>query len=144
MKRKMMMSKLIVLLSGGLDSVVSLAKVRNKYDEVLALTFDYGQKSFESEKKAAEKIARSPFSRPYIKKFIKSNNIDMSDFKGQTYCSFQDFFSRKRKDIVPDRTPEHLISPCDGYLSAYKIKSNSSFFIKGSWYKVKDLVTDEK
>ena len=29
-------------------------------------------------------------------------------------------------------------------LSAYKIKSNSSFFIKGSWYKVKDLVTDEK
>ena len=94
--------------------------------------------------KAAEKIARSPFSRPYIKKFIKSNNIDMSDFKGQTYYSFQDFFSRKRKDIVPDRTPEHLISPCDGYLSAYKIKSNSSFFIKGSWYKVKDLVTDEK
>ena len=58
MKRKMMMSKLIVLLSGGLDSVVSLAKVRNDYDEVLALTFDYGQKSFEAEKKASEKIAK--------------------------------------------------------------------------------------
>ena len=54
----MMMSKLIVLLSGGLDSVVSLAKVRNDYDEVLALTFDYGQKSFEAEKKAAGNIAK--------------------------------------------------------------------------------------
>lgn len=47
--------------------------------------------------KAAEKIARSPFSRPYIKKFIKSNNIDMSDFKGQTYYSFQDFSPVREK-----------------------------------------------
>jgi len=51
------MSKLIVLLSGGLDSVVSLAKVRNEYTSILALTFNYGQKSFDSEKKAAEKIS---------------------------------------------------------------------------------------
>ncbi len=51
------MNKLIVLLSGGLDSVVSLAKVRAEYSEILALTFDYGQKSFLKEKKAAEKIS---------------------------------------------------------------------------------------
>ena len=29
-------------------------------------------------------------------------------------------------------------------LSAYRIKSNNSFHIKGSWYKVTDLVTDKK
>ena len=68
----------------------------------------------------------------------------MSDFKGQKYNSFQDFFSRKRDDIEVDRQAEHLISPCDGYLSAYRIKSNNSFYIKGSWYKVTDLVTDKK
>ena len=52
------MNKAIVLLSGGLDSVVSLASVISDFSNVLALTFDYGQKSFISEKKAAEQIAK--------------------------------------------------------------------------------------
>ncbi len=94
--------------------------------------------------KFGEKAARSSISKPLIKRYIKNNHIDMSDFKGQTYNSFQEFFSRKRDDIEVDRQAEHLISPCDGYLSAYKIKSNNSFFIKNSWYKVTDLVTDKK
>ena len=50
------MNSAIILLSGGLDSVVSLAKLKEKYSRILALTFDYGQKSFILEKKAAEKI----------------------------------------------------------------------------------------
>lgn len=93
--------------------------------------------------KLGEIVARSPLSKPFISRYIKNNNIDMSDFKGQKYNSFQDFFSRKRDDIEVDRQAEHLISPCDGYLSAYRIKSNNSFHIKGSWYKVTDLVTDK-
>ncbi len=52
------MNKMIILLSGGLDSVVSLAKARNEYDEILAITFDYGQKAFFSEKKASQKISK--------------------------------------------------------------------------------------
>lgn len=51
------MNKAIVLLSGGLDSVVSLASIRNQCSNVLALTFNYGQKSFEAEKNASTKIA---------------------------------------------------------------------------------------
>lgn len=51
------MNSAIILLSGGLDSVVSLAKLKEKYSRILALTFDYGQKSFILEKKAAEKIS---------------------------------------------------------------------------------------
>jgi 7-cyano-7-deazaguanine synthase len=47
----------IILLSGGLDSVVSLAYIHKTYKNILALTFDYGQKSFENEKKSAQKIA---------------------------------------------------------------------------------------
>ncbi len=53
-----MKNKSIVLLSGGLDSVVSLAIVANSSSEILALTFNYGQKSFESEKTASENISR--------------------------------------------------------------------------------------
>lgn len=47
----------IILLSGGLDSLVSLGLVRNEYSEVLALTFNYGQKSFEREVSASMKIS---------------------------------------------------------------------------------------
>lgn len=52
-------NKAVILLSGGLDSVVSLAIAKNTCKEILALTFDYGQKSFEAEKKSA--IAVSEF-----------------------------------------------------------------------------------
>jgi 7-cyano-7-deazaguanine synthase len=36
----------IILLSGGLDSYVSLDMAQKKYDIKMALTFDYGQKPF--------------------------------------------------------------------------------------------------
>ena len=51
--------------------------------------------------KLGEIVARSPLSKPFISRYIKNNNIDMSDFKGQKYNSFQDFFSRKRDDFFP-------------------------------------------
>lgn len=51
-----MINKSIVLLSGGLDSLVSLGISKEKYNVKLALTFDYGQKSAKEEIKASEKI----------------------------------------------------------------------------------------
>lgn len=48
----------IILLSGGLDSLVSLGLVKNDYGSVLALTFDYGQRSAGYEIEASEKIAK--------------------------------------------------------------------------------------
>lgn len=52
------MNKAIILLSGGLDSVVSLASIKKKCSNILALTFDYGQKSFHAEKTASENISQ--------------------------------------------------------------------------------------
>ena len=49
--------KSIVLLSGGLDSAVSLAVTRKDLNITLALTFDYGQKSVKKEIKASAEIA---------------------------------------------------------------------------------------
>ena len=50
--------KAIILLSGGLDSLVSLScAIAEGIDVKLALTFDYGQKSFDGEFQASQRIA---------------------------------------------------------------------------------------
>jgi 7-cyano-7-deazaguanine synthase len=50
------MTKSIILLSGGLDSLVSLGLAKQEYKIDLALTFDYGQKSAPEEITASKKI----------------------------------------------------------------------------------------
>lgn len=49
-------TKSIILLSGGLDSVVSLALAKDKLNITLALTFDYGQKSVQKEIEASKNL----------------------------------------------------------------------------------------
>jgi 7-cyano-7-deazaguanine synthase len=48
----------VAILSGGLDSTVSLAAATRKMDVVLALTFDYGQRAAKREREASSKIAK--------------------------------------------------------------------------------------
>jgi len=50
------MVRSVILLSGGLDSLVSLGLTREKFGVELALTFDYGQKSLRAEIDASSKI----------------------------------------------------------------------------------------
>ncbi len=50
------MNKSIVLLSGGLDSIVTLGSSKDEYNITLALTFDYGQKSVQKEIEASKNI----------------------------------------------------------------------------------------
>ena len=52
------MNKAIILLSGGLDSLVSLGISVKNYDVKLAITFDYGQKSLKQESEASSKICK--------------------------------------------------------------------------------------
>lgn len=53
-----MKNKSIILLSGGLDSLVSLGLSVEEYNVKLALTFDYGQKSASEEINASQNIAQ--------------------------------------------------------------------------------------
>ena len=58
MNKSLISNKGIILLSGGLDSVVSLAAaINNGVSVKKALFFDYGQKSFEKEYQASKNIA---------------------------------------------------------------------------------------
>ncbi|MBQ5434254.1 MAG: phosphatidylserine decarboxylase, partial [Treponema sp.] len=82
---------------------------------------------------------RSPLSAWYVKPFVKKNTIDLSDFEGVKFRTFNDFFTRK-KDLSFDKTPGTLISTADGLLSAYKIEENSTFRVKGFDYSVGDLL----
>ena len=52
----MVMTKSIILLSAGLDSLVALGSCKDKYGVDLALTFDYGQKAVKQEISASKKI----------------------------------------------------------------------------------------
>ena len=48
----------VAILSGGLDSTVSLAAAARAMDVVLAVTFDYGQRAAKREREASARIAR--------------------------------------------------------------------------------------
>lgn len=85
----------------------------------------------------------SPLSRPLIGWYIKRNGIAVTKAEKDTYRSFRDLFVRTRDNIPIDITAEHLISPCDGWLSAYKISEYSQFSIKNSYYRIRDFLQDE-
>lgn len=84
----------------------------------------------------------SALSVKRIEGFVRSNNIDMDEYAQRSYRSFNDFFTRSIKpEARPiDRDPDTLISPCDGYMSAYRISGDSVFSIKDSYYNIEDLV----
>ena len=57
MKERAMNKKSIILLSGGLDSLVALGAFKEEYGIELALTFDYGQKSAKQELENSKRIS---------------------------------------------------------------------------------------
>ena len=80
-----------------------------------------------------------------INGFIKSNKIDMSDYKTENWKCFNEFFTRKLKagKRPVDMHENALISPCDGYLTVYDIDETSSFEIKNSVYTMKELLKND-
>ncbi|MBS4760896.1 MAG: 7-cyano-7-deazaguanine synthase QueC [Clostridium sp.] len=84
----------VILLSGGLDSVVSLAFLQDEIDFKLALTFDYGQKSFQKELEASKNIAK------YFKIEHKCIKLDWLQKITKT--------SLVSKESIPDITEKNL------------------------------------
>jgi len=93
----------------------------------------------------AGKFMDSRASTLLIKPFIKRSGIDTSEYVMYRFRSYNDFFTRKiRPGKRPvDMTPEHLISPCDSKLTVYRIDRRRVFRIKGSRYRVSDLLNNK-
>ena len=85
----------------------------------------------------------SSCSRPLIGWYIRHNSISVTPEEKASFRSFRDLFARTRENTTIDYTPEHLISPCDGWMSAFPIDGQSSFAIKNSHYKISDFLQDE-
>ena len=82
----------------------------------------------------------------FVKGFIKSNNIDMSDYEDRKFCSFNDFFTRGLKDgarPVADGEDD-FISPADARLSVYDITPERYFTVKGVDYTIADLLENKE
>lgn len=90
----------------------------------------------------AVRFLRSRLSKPIIAPYAKLNGIELTAAQLRGFMTYRDFFARTRAGSDIDLTPEHLISPCDGWLSAYDIDEDSCFSIKNSHYMVKDLLQD--
>lgn len=89
----------------------------------------------------AVRFLRSSLSRPLVGWYVRRYDIPLEDWR--SFRSFREFFIRRRQGGTFDTEPSHLISPCDGWLSAYSIREDSSFSIKNSHYRLRDLVQDE-
>lgn len=92
--------------------------------------------------KLAGTFLDSPLSKPLIKRFVKKNDINLDDFHSDGFRCFNDCFTRKIKDGKRkiDTGADSFISPCDAFLSAYRIDGETAVEIKGSEYKIRDLV----
>ena len=84
----------------------------------------------------------SPVSKPLIRPFVRRHGIDLSEYAGEPYKSFNAFFTREIKE---DRRPvaaepSALIAPCDGLLSAYRVTGDAVIPVKQSRYTVSSLL----
>lgn len=96
--------------------------------------------------KLAGKYMNTKLSTIHIKRFVKKNNIDLSEYEARKFKSYNDFFTRKileGKRIV-DMDKNAFIAPCDSKLSAFKIDNSSTFKIKDSYYTICDLLGENE
>lgn len=87
---------------------------------------------------------RSRLSKIINNRYIKRYNISVTEEEKASFHSFRDLFARTRTNDNIDMTPEHLISPCDSWLSIFEIDGQSRFSIKNSHYSLRDFLQDEK
>ena len=92
--------------------------------------------------RAAGRLLDAPVSRMLIGPFARKNGICLSDYVAEDYRCFNDFFCRRiRPELRP--LPEDarvLFAPCDGLLSAYRIREGLVLPIKQSRYTIDELL----
>ena len=95
---------------------------------------------------ACGRFLDSDLSHFLIQPFVKENGIRVSDYEMDDVRSFNDFFSRKIKEGLRsiDMDEKHLIAPCDGLLSVWKIREDTVLPVKQSNYTISSLLRNPK
>ncbi len=95
--------------------------------------------------KVAGSFLNSRFSKNFIPGFMKKNHITLEgiDVPEGGFACFNDFFYRKRKQVVFDEEPKHFCSPCDSLLTCIEMREGTVLDVKNSEYSVKDLLQDD-
>lgn len=113
--------KSIVLLSGGLDSAVSLAWAQRNQYPILCLNFDYGQRSAANERVASQKLAEffevdlNIVEVPFLKEIFSSNyfipnrngfflHISAAYAESLDASLIVTGFSREEAEVLPDNS----------------------------------------
>ena len=96
--------------------------------------------------KAGGWLLSTRVSRLAVGPFARRSGIDMGEYLGAPYHSFNEFFSRKiRPELRPiPENPELFISPCDSRLTALPITPDSRFTLKGTEYTLASLLRNEE
>ncbi|ABC65238.1 phosphatidylserine decarboxylase [Aster yellows witches'-broom phytoplasma AYWB] len=82
----------------------------------------------------------SPWSRQYALKIIEKHQIDLNLFEKQKISSYNDFFTRKYKELAIPQDNFAFISPCESKLSIYPIAKKALYCIKETNYSLVDLL----
>lgn len=87
----------------------------------------------------------SPVSRVLIPKFIKKNDISLEgiEIPAKGFYSFNEFFKRKKISVKFNKTDNHFINPCDGFISVVELDVDSIFKIKNTRYNLAGLLKDK-
>lgn len=85
----------------------------------------------------------TPLSKLKIKKFIRTNNINMNDYEKKEYKNFNDFFTRKKKNKIKKLKEGEFASPAASKLLVYKITKDLKVTIKNSTYTLNELVDNK-
>ena len=96
--------------------------------------------------KAGGRLLSTRISRLAVGSFVRRSGIDLGEYLGAPYHSFNEFFSRKiRPELRPiPENPELFISPCDSRLTALPITPDSRFTLKGTEYTLASLLRNEE
>ena len=90
--------------------------------------------------KILELYMSSSISKISIKRFIKKNNIDMTEYKNNYYESRK--IDLKKRPMSNDNN--FLIAPCDSKLSVYVINEDLKVKIKNRYYSIENLINNKR
>lgn len=95
---------------------------------------------------AAGHYLSSRASKWIVPYYIRKHKIDMDNIEIPPggFSSFNEFFTRKRRNECFDPNCGHLISPCDGFLSFVRITEDTVLNIKKTRFTLNDLLKDHE